>query len=279
MQSHNTVAVITSTIGRPQLERAILSVQNQTYPCKHYIFVDGEQFHQQAAEILKKFEHLVVTYLPMNTGANGWTNSSINAIAPFLVKEDIVCFLDDDNWFEPNHVETGVKALVENQAHYAYALRNFYDLEGNFVCIDAMESIGESSRGYDEPIYYPLSFNGEEYQLGSKGNTYHHIDTNCYFMTAETARLLSNAWYFGIHNDRNVYDKLKQYGAKGVCSKTISVNYVFEPEKYAGNCFDFLFNEPFYFTKEQINQVIKDLVKFRSDKSIEGWGGKLIWEL
>ncbi|VEI46842.1 glycosyltransferase [Actinobacillus equuli] len=83
-----SVAIITSTIGRPHLERAILSVQQQSYTnCKHYVFVDGEQFFTNAKTIVEKYPHVVVTYLPMNTGANGWTNSSINAIAPFWLKK------------------------------------------------------------------------------------------------------------------------------------------------------------------------------------------------
>ncbi|QLB15731.1 hypothetical protein A6B39_09870 [Mannheimia granulomatis] len=57
-----TVAVITSTVGRIELERAIFSVQNQTYPCKHYIFVDGEKYHQQAADILNKFDGYLFAY-------------------------------------------------------------------------------------------------------------------------------------------------------------------------------------------------------------------------
>ncbi|HHF4949445.1 TPA: hypothetical protein ACPO3J_000702 [Haemophilus influenzae] len=43
-QNNKTVAVVTSTIGRPELSLAIKSVQNQTYPCKHYVFVDGNIF-------------------------------------------------------------------------------------------------------------------------------------------------------------------------------------------------------------------------------------------
>ncbi|WP_165889673.1 glycosyltransferase family 2 protein [Mannheimia granulomatis] len=272
-----TVAVITSTVGRIELERAIFSVQNQTYPCKHYIFVDGEKYHQQAADILNKFDNLTVTYLPMNTGANGWTNSSINAIAPFLIKEDIVCFLDDDNWFEPNHVETGVNALIEHQSGYAYALRKFYDSDGNFICVDTMESIGDYSRGYGEPLEFPFQINETECVMNISGVADNHIDTNCYFMTAELARFISSAWYSGIHNDRNVYAKLKEFGVKGACTKAISVNYILDPAKYIGGL-NVFFEAPFFFNKEQACQFVKEMVKFSSEKSVEGWGGRLIWE-
>ena len=107
MQKNNpSVAIVTSTIGRQELSRTIESVKNQTYPCKHYIFVDGEQFENKVREITAPYADLIITYLPMNTGANGWVNSSINTIAPYLIKEDIICYLDDDNWYEPNHIES-----------------------------------------------------------------------------------------------------------------------------------------------------------------------------
>ncbi|STY59549.1 Uncharacterised protein [Mannheimia haemolytica] len=32
------------------------------------------KYHQQAADILKNFPSVIVTYLPMNTGADGWVN-------------------------------------------------------------------------------------------------------------------------------------------------------------------------------------------------------------
>lgn len=114
----NTVAVITSSIGRTHLEEAILSVQTQTYPCKHYVFVDGEIYWDEAKRILDQYPDVIATYLPMNTGADGWTNSYINAIAPFLVKEDVLCFLDDDNWYTPKpcramHKSTSAKSLCK----------------------------------------------------------------------------------------------------------------------------------------------------------------------
>lgn len=50
-----TVAVVTSTIGRPELSLSIKSVQNQTYPCKHYIFVDGNIFWDKAKSIFIEY--------------------------------------------------------------------------------------------------------------------------------------------------------------------------------------------------------------------------------
>ena len=98
-----TVAVVTSTIGRPELALAIKSVQNQTYPCKHYIFIDGNMFWDKAKSMLAQFPNVVPIYLPMNTGKNRILNGAINAAAAFLVEEDIICYLDDDNQLREDH--------------------------------------------------------------------------------------------------------------------------------------------------------------------------------
>lgn len=70
-----SVAVVTPTIGRSELERTIQSVQKQTYPCTHYVFVDGKPFFNDAKTILEKYPQVEPIYLPINTGANNWINS------------------------------------------------------------------------------------------------------------------------------------------------------------------------------------------------------------
>ena len=79
-----TVAVVTSTIGRPELALAIKSVQNQTYPCKHYIFIDGNMFWDKANSILAQFPNVVPIYLPMNTGKNRILNVPLMLLQLFL---------------------------------------------------------------------------------------------------------------------------------------------------------------------------------------------------
>lgn len=223
-----SVAVITSTIGRAELERAIQSVQNQTYPAKHYIFVDGEKYHSKAREILTKYSNVVVTYLPMNTGAGGWTNSAINAIAPYLIKEDIFCYLDDDNWYEPNHIETCVKTLEETDAPYVYALRNLYTNKNEFICQDITESIGFYRNLVPYPISISLNKNKEALYIRNKS---FHIDTNCYAVKRDIALKIAPSWYSGKNNDTNVFHRLVHLGLEGKCTFYFSVNYIIEPTK------------------------------------------------
>lgn len=273
-----TVAIITSTIGRPELERAIVSVQYQSYPATHYVFVDGEQYWQQARGILEKYPNVVVTYLPMNTGAKGWTNSSINAIAPYLVKADIICYLDDDNWYEPHHIMAGVQTLQATGADYAYALRNMYDENNQFVCIDTFESLGSYQRGWQSFFEFYITANTYQYPFQLNLSNHQHIDTNCYLVRHKTAKLLSQTWHTGLRNDYNVYQWLRQF-ATGVCTKQTSVNYVVDLKKFMGEFLKIFQQPPIHATPEQADMMGWELLRQMSQASIDGWGGRLIWEL
>jgi len=121
--------------------------------------LDLNKLNNTYKQILDKYPHVIATYLPMNTGANGWTNSSINAIAPFLVKEDVICYLDDDNWYEANHVENSLKVLNETGADYVFALRNLYDAQEEFVCQDLLESIGNYENNLPNPYQFKVTIN------------------------------------------------------------------------------------------------------------------------
>jgi hypothetical protein len=177
-QNSKTVAVITSTIGRPELVLAIESVQNQTYPCKHYVFVDGNIFCDKANSILAQFPNIVPIYLPMNTGKNRILNGAINAAAAFLVEEDIICYLDDYNQLREDHVESLVN-MIEQGADFAYSLRAFYDSNHQFICNDDFESLGNWNTKSD--IFIDVKIEDIQQQLHFNSNGINaHIDTNCY---------------------------------------------------------------------------------------------------
>lgn len=270
-----SVAVITSTIGRAELVGAIESVQQQSYPCKHYVFVDGEQFHAQAKAILDRYPNVVAIYLPMNTGADGWTNSSINAIAPYLVKEDIICYLDDDNWFQPDHIASGVTCLEESGCHFAYALRNLYDFEGNFLSKDTIESIGFYQAKVEYPVKINLEYQGNVYPLSFRLNKPSHIDTNCFFFPRTLAIQISQHWFSGIHNDTNVWKHLKDSQLTGACTKQFSVNYRFEPKKFMN--FKGISND-------ELSQVLSAdsttylIIQYLNKLNLDNHGGVYPWE-
>ena len=148
-ESPKTVTVITPTIGSPKLWDAVESVKAQTYPCKHLIVADGPGFYDDAWQIAKSIYKLdgydgllQVECSPENTGANGFNGQRIYAAYPHLVNSDYVAFLDEDNWFEPNHVEECVKTITETNLDWCHSLRNIYNVD-EFVCQDNCESLGK----------------------------------------------------------------------------------------------------------------------------------------
>lgn len=221
-QEHKTVAVITTTIGRETLEKSIISIQNQTYPCKHYVFVDGKQYWHKVKHLEEKYPDVIFTFLPMNTGGeNNIGNGAIHAILPYLLKEDIFCFLDDDNWHDPEHVEHLANFISQHNLDYAYSLRRLYTEDYEYLCDDNIESLGFWFYEFDEIL--PQS-DGEALTFSNKGNA-NLIDTNCYGLTRNIAFQLSEAWYSGTGNDKTVFRTLLKLNARGGVTGKRTANY------------------------------------------------------
>lgn len=230
LTEHTTVAVITATIGRASLHRTIQSVQTQTYPCKHYIFVDGEQYHQAAKEIVKDYPDVIVTYLPMNTGAGGMYNSYINAVAPFLVQEEIICYLDDDNWIDAHHVEYLVQDMVQYHTDYAYSLRYYVDDKEQIICEDNHESLGfwRLMKGFE----YNVSIQLDKNNIFDLKGVIHKdvsnlIDVSCIALRRALAQELALIWRLvGMGNDRYITSYLMQQNKIGICTGKRTLFYL-----------------------------------------------------
>lgn len=228
-QNSKTVAVVTSTIGRPELALAIKSVQNQTYPCKHYVFVDGNIFWDKAKSILEQFPDVIPICLPMNTGKNGILNGAINAAAAFLVEEDIICYLDDDNQLREDHVESLVK-VIEQGADFAYSLRAFYDLNHQFICNDDFESLGNWTK--EIHFFSDIKINNIQQSIHLIFNTNEeHIDTNCYAVPREIAQKVAHSWYIPYFGDRTFFSAINALDLKGETSGKYTVKYTVDFNK------------------------------------------------
>ncbi len=98
------VAVVTPTIASKHLKQCIDSVNKQTYKdITHYIFVDGCQYEPEARKILKQSPKTKMIELEENVG-KGWYGHRVYAACSFLVNADVICYLDEDNWYEPNQI-------------------------------------------------------------------------------------------------------------------------------------------------------------------------------
>ena len=146
--------VITPTTGLPFLAKAMESTNTQ--PCEHWIVIDGEQHAQKVADILQAGDYVnkKIILLPENTGkpSNHWSRKEgvrffgnrIYASISNLVNADHVLFLDEDNWFDPDHVETMLRMMyVKDRNHeWCYSLRKCVDQAGNYLFNDDCDSLG-----------------------------------------------------------------------------------------------------------------------------------------
>ena len=72
---------------------------------------------------------------------------TISAIASmahrfFCGKGDFFCFLDEDNWFDTNHVAS-LLDVIRSGFTWTFSFRKIVDREGNFICNDDCESLGK----------------------------------------------------------------------------------------------------------------------------------------
>ena len=219
------VAVVTPTIASEHLKKCIDSVDKQTYEdIVHYIFIDGCQYEPKAREILVGASKTRMIELEENVG-KGWYGHRVYAACSFLVNADVICYLDEDTFLEPNHIETVVKKLQEGN-DWVYSLRNIHDKEGKFLCEDNCESLGK----------WPVYFNSEV----------HHIDTSCFAVRRDVAVRIGHAWYGQWGADRQFFGALKNHFSKYSCTNQYTTNYRLDGNENS-------VNEEFFIEGNKIN--------------------------
>lgn len=205
-----SVVIITPTIGSPELKTCVQSVMDQDYKGKirHLVVIDGPEYCQSV------YDHLPIRFrdddlvLPTNVGKDGWYGHRVYASVPYLVDEDIVMFLDQDNWLRPYHVSSMIATINEGN-QWAYCYRSIYDKDGNFICVDDCESLGETKTW-----------------CSTKENPQYHIDTSCFAVPREIlVKGICGAWYGKWGADRQFFGILKQYYPKFCCTHEYTLNY------------------------------------------------------
>lgn len=197
-----SVSVITPTTGMDTLAQAIKSVSTQD--ADHIVVVDGVQYAEKTIKIVTEHEHprLRLVIVPENTGNpqrhynpeyNGrFYGHRIYGAMTGLVNTDHIMFLDEDNWYEPNHVESMVSLIKNHNLEWAYSLRNVVDAEGNFICQDNCDSLGVF------PNYMNIPF----------------VDMNCYCFGVGTLLKIVDIFQIpNYHCDRAVFKR-----AVAICS-------------------------------------------------------------
>ena len=198
-----TATVIIPTTGADTLAKAVVSVLSQTYPTKCYVVIDGLGNNFRALEVLNDFKKEVdIALLPINVGANGFYGHRIYAAFTHLVNTEYLCYLDQDNWFEPNHVRSCIDTINDKKLQWCYSLRNIYNGD-RFACRDDCESLGKYA-----------SYHG-----------INHIDTNSYFLHRESVLQIASVWHGGWGQDRVFYTVIKDMLPSYNCTGEYTLNY------------------------------------------------------
>ena len=214
------IMVITPTTGKDTVLKAIESVRNQTIKTEHLIVVDGkgDTYENFANMLLNKispnYENpLEFIVLPENVGGNGWYGHRVYAAMPLMVNADYILFLDEDNWFEPNHVETMINKIKSKDLMWAYSLRKIYDERGQYVCDDDCEALGRYPTFYDHTVNF--------------------VDTNCYCFKREYLVSIAHSFYGQWGADRPFYKAAATNLPSFGCTGEATVNYR-APERLLG---------------------------------------------
>lgn len=239
------VAIITPTIARKHLRQCIQSVQAQTYSnIEHFLVVDGLEFQQPVEQMLATIEcrsPVRLQVLPANTGRSRFNGYRICAAYALLAEADYIMFLDDDNWFDCNHVEAGVDAITTFDTKWAFFLRRICDETGRFIMNDDCDSLGfwrraESYRGPADRL--------EQRYIDFYSLFPFHIDTNCYILDAPLLRSVAHLLLAHRKGDTFLANYLVRH-VSGACVGVRSVNYRVRPADQIRLC-DFFIrgNEP-----------------------------------
>mgnify|MGYP001560897358 FL=1 len=201
-----TFAVITPTIGSEYLGRCIESLRGQD--CTHYIVMDGQEHFRKINKVMLEVgvtHQTKIISLEQNIG-KGWYGHRAFAAASFLVNEDVLCYLDEDNWVEPNYIQAFKDTLNVRENQWAYTLRKIVNQAGDYICDDNCESLG----------LWPVT--------GDPNNRF-HIDTGCFAVPRDIAVKVGHNWFGQWGADRQFFAALKAAYPRFGCTTQHTLNY------------------------------------------------------
>lgn len=144
--SRPMVSIIVPTFNRPHLiGNTILSIQNQTYPNIEIVVVNdcGSPVEDVICHLNDKNSIIYVRH-SKNAGLAAARNTGIR-----IARGEYIGYLDDDDIYYPDHVETLVDFLVKNRAQIAYT-------DAYMACQTLVNGIWETK---ERKLLYSMDFN------------------------------------------------------------------------------------------------------------------------
>jgi len=206
LQTPFDVGIVMATVARPTMAEAVRSVFAQRFGGRIQVLIGIDRWLGDRALVeqlrSEKPSHVELTLLDLGYSTsqrNGGLYPShyggaLKTILSYGANARHVTYLDDDNWYAPDHVAT-MLAAVAGKA-WAFSLRHFVDSKsGDVLCPDAWESLGPGRGVYG----------------ASQGG---FVDTNCYFIDTLACNDVFPEWAMtryagGTGGDRQVLEKLR----------------------------------------------------------------------
>jgi len=188
-EDEKSVTVLTPTTGNvDRLKSVIDTVQAQTYKnLKHLVVIDDPK---PRLFLGGEPKNVTITHTPIKTGEGGFYGHRILAAYPHLINSDYIAFLDDDNTWAPNHIESLVKKIEELNLDWAHSLRKVF-INGEFLADDCCESIGR----------WPVAWDTSQYL----------VDTSSYCFKREWLIQVCQLWHSGWGGDRRFFMAIKDH--------------------------------------------------------------------
>lgn len=148
-------SVIITTVCRESLKRAVRSIFRQNFSGTIQILIGVDVDLYGCAKTFQKLflkecpKNIFLTWLqlPYSTSQrHGGPHScffggSLRTALAFLANSETVIFLDDDDWFHPDHVGAVCEALKGNAWAFSYSIYADGNT-GEGLCVDELESVG-----------------------------------------------------------------------------------------------------------------------------------------
>lgn len=217
LQTPFDVAVVMTTCVRPTIGQAIRSVYTQDFAGRIQVLVGIDRWEGDRAALAQ-----LVAEAPSNVAVTvvdlGYSTSvrhggiypshyggAMKTILSYAANSRYLTYLDDDNWYAPEHLRALV-AAVEGR-DWAFSLRHFVEATtGDLLCPDTWESVGPG-RGV--------------YATAQGG----FVDTNCYLIDKLACNDVFPEWAMtrfagGTGGDRQVLQRIigRPWGTSGVHS-------------------------------------------------------------
>jgi len=219
LQQPADAAVVIATILRPSLVRAVQSIFAQTHPGRIQVLVGIDKPVGPLALLDEacagRPDRVVVQALypgystSIRHGGVTKSNSggSLRCVLSLLANSHHIAYLDDDNWFHPDHLRT-LRAAAEGAA-WAWSLRWMVHPEtAKPICVDTWESVGPDRGVFAE------RFGG-------------FVDTNCLMLDKRRCEESLLGWNtplpgddHGQSEDRVVFNALRRLGNVGTQQAT-----------------------------------------------------------